>query len=56
MFWLNAVSLLIMEHIQVCIHVCLPQSSGNYICFDAGFKGIKCDTAQHLENISNHLT
>lgn len=56
MFWLNAVSPMIMEHIQVCINVCLPQSCGDYICFDAGFKRIKCDTTQHLQNKSIHLT
>lgn len=27
----------------------LPQSCGDDICFDTGFQGIKCDTAQHLE-------
>lgn len=56
MFWLNAASLLIMELIQVCIHVCLPQGCGDYICFDAGFKRIKCDTTQHLQNKSINRT
>lgn len=27
----------------------LPQSCGDNICFDTGLQGIKCDTAQHLQ-------
>lgn len=26
-----------------------PQSCGDNICFDTGFQGIKCNTAQHLQ-------
>lgn len=29
--------------------IILPQSCGDNIRFDTGFQGIKCDTAQHLQ-------